>query len=334
MPPFRPGVLEDDMRLALTLTLYAGAAAADSLTVYVPDYFGSEWGPTPAIKAAFEETCDCEIEFVAGEVLTRLRLEGERTEADVVLGLNTDVAAEARELDLFAPHRLDTTDLTLPIDWTDETFLPFNWGYTAFVYDTDVISNAPGSFAELLEMDDDIRIVIQDPRSSISGLALAYWVDAVFGDGATEAWTQLEPKILTVTKGWSESYGLFTSGEADMVLSYTTSPAYHISAEGDETKVAAIFEEGHYFMAEVAAKVAGTDQPELADQFMAFILTPAFQEIIPEGNWSYPAKLPRDQWPEVFRNLPEPSTALFYTEQEAAERRDDVIETWRSALTQ
>ncbi len=322
------------MRLALTLTFCAGAAAADPLTVYVPDYFGSEWGPTPAIKAAFEQTCDCEIDFVAGEVLTRLRLEGDRTQADVVLGLNTDVAAEARELNLFAPHGLDTSDLTLPIDWTDETFLPFNWGYTAFVYNADVISEPPTSFEGLLEMENEIRIVIQDPRSSISGLALAYWVDAVFGEDATEAWTRLEPKILTVTKGWSESYGLFTNGEADMVLSYTTSPAYHITEEQDETKVAAIFDEGHYFMAEVAAKVAGTDQPELADAFMAFILTPAFQEIIPEGNWSYPANLPRDQWPEVFQALPEPATALFYTEEEAAERRDDVIETWRSALTQ
>ena len=46
---------------------------------------------------------------------------------------------------------------------------------------------------------------------------------------------------MTVTPGWSEAYGLFTSGEADMVLSFTTSPAYHIIAEGDETKAAAIF---------------------------------------------------------------------------------------------
>ena len=62
------------------------------------------------------------------------------------------------------------------------------------------------------------------------------WIKAVFGNEAQAAWEKLAPKILTVTKGWSEVYGLFTDGEADLVLYYTTSSAYHIIAEGDMTK--------------------------------------------------------------------------------------------------
>lgn len=42
-------------------------------------------------------------------------------------------------------------------------------------------------------------------------------------------------KTVTVTKGWSEAYGLFLKGESDLVLSYTTSPAYHIIAEKKTT---------------------------------------------------------------------------------------------------
>jgi thiamine transport system substrate-binding protein len=38
-----------------------------------------------------------------------------------------------------------------------------------------------------------------------------------------------------------------------MVLSYTTSPAYHLIAEEDPTKAAAAFAEGHYMQIEVAA---------------------------------------------------------------------------------
>ncbi len=56
----------------------------------------------------------------------------------------------------------------------------------------------------------------------------------VFGDGAADAWAALAPRIVTVTQGWSEAYGLFLDGEADMVLSYTTSPAYHIAVEDDD----------------------------------------------------------------------------------------------------
>ena len=66
-----------------------------------------------------------------------------------------------------------------------------------------------------------------------------------------------------------------------MVLSYTTSPAYHLIAESDDTKAAALFDEGHYLQVEVAGKLAATDQPELADQFLAFMLTDAFQSVIP-----------------------------------------------------
>ncbi|MBT0957530.1 thiamine ABC transporter substrate binding subunit [Alphaproteobacteria bacterium KMM 3653] len=322
------------LTLAAGLSVIATLANAETLTVYAPDYFGSEWGPGPAIKTAFEADCDCTIEFITGDVLPRLTLEGERTKADAVIGLNTDVTAKARALGLFAPHGQDTSGLTMPVDWQDETFLPFNWGQTAFIYDNTKITDAPTSFDALLDAPDDLKIVIQDPRSSISGLALMLWVKAIYGDEAEGAWEKLAPKIVTVTKGWSESYGMFTDGEADMVLSYTTSPAYHIIAEDDMTKSAAIFDEGHYFMVEVAAQLSTSDQPELAQKFMDFILSEEFQTIIPEGNWSFPAKLDASKMPEKFGLLNLPEKTLFYSETEAEALRAPALEEWQRALSQ
>lgn len=320
--------------MTLTALVASTAAAADPLTIYAPDYFASEWGPGPAIKAAFEEECGCEIEYVTGDLLPRLLLEGEKTEADVAIGFNSDVTKKARETGLFTAHGVDLSPLTLPLDWNDDTFLPFNWGYTAFVYDNTKISNPPSSFAELVNSEEDWKIAIQDPRSSISGLALVLWGKEVFGEGTTEAWSKFAPKVTTVTKGWSEAYGLFTDGEVDMVLSYTTSPAYHIIAEEDETKSAALFDEGHYFMVELAAKLKGTDQPELADQFMAFILDEKFQSLIPTANWSYPAALPKDKWPEAFSELNYPEKAIFLDEVAADALRDEAIGEWRDAFSQ
>ena len=323
--------------IALAAIAATPALAQDTpvLTVYAPDYFGSEWGPGPAIEEAFEAQCDCDLQYKTGDLLPRLLLEGERTDADVAIGFNSDVTKRARESGLFAPHGQSLDGLTLPIDWTDDTFLPFNYGHTAFVYDTDRLSNPPESFQALLDAPDDAySIVIQDPRASISGLALLLWVKEVYGDDAQAAWEQLAPKVLTVTKGWSESYGLFTEGEADMVLSYTTSPAYHIVAEEDDTVKAAIFPEGHYFMVETVAKIANTDVPDLADQFMAFVMSDTFQSQIPTANWSLPSALPQDRWPEGWDKLPLPEKVLFYDEKEAAEVQDEAIEAWRSALTQ
>ncbi len=243
------------------------------------------------------------------------------------------MTARARASGLFAPHGQDTSDLSLPVEWDDDIFLPYNWGETAFVYDETRLENPPASFDELLNAPDDLKIVIQDPRAGISGLALLLWVKSVYGDDAPEAWAKLAPKVLTVTKGWSESYGMFTDGEADMVMSYTTSPAYHIEAEDDRTKHAAIFPEGHYLMAELAAQVASTDQPELAQQFMDWILTPEFQSTIPLANWSMPAKLPLEEWPQVMRDLPRPEKTLFYSEDEAEALRKPALEEWLQAFS-
>lgn len=321
--------------LAALLTL-AGPAAAQGkpeLTVYAPDYFASEWGPGPKVEEGFEKTCACDLVWVTGDVLPRIMLEGDKTRADAVIGLNTDQTARARATGLFAPHGQDTGALTVPVEWTDDIFLPFNWGETAFVYDETRLKNPPESFQELLDAPDDAyRIVLQDPRSSGSGLALLLWVKHIYGDKAPEAWAKLAPKVLTVTKDWSESYGMFTDGEADMVLSYTTSPAYHIVAEKDATKHAAIFPEGHYFMVELAAQLKGTDQPELAQQFMDYILSPDFQGMIAEGNWSYPAKLPQDQLPQAFRDLPRPPKTLLYSEAEAEALRQPALDEWLKAF--
>ena len=67
-------------RPARFLAVAAPAAAKETLTIYTYDSFVSEWGPGAKIKEAFEQTCDCTIEWVApGDgvaVLNRLKLEG------------------------------------------------------------------------------------------------------------------------------------------------------------------------------------------------------------------------------------------------------------------
>ena len=81
------------------------------------------------------------------------------------------------------------------------------YGYFAFVQNRDLPS--PHSFRELA--DSDLKIVIQDPRSSTPGLGLLMWVKAAYGDEAPAIWKGLSDNIVTVTKGWSEAYGRITS---------------------------------------------------------------------------------------------------------------------------
>lgn len=322
---------------ALPLAGEAAAAEKPTLTVYTYDSFAAEWGPGPIVKKRFEETCGCTLEWVAiedaGAMLTRLKLEGASTKADVVLGLDTNMADEARKTGLFAPSGLAVSGLDLPVRWTDDTFVPFDWGWFAFVYDSEKLKNPPKSFADLTGPNAP-SLVIEDPRTSSPGLGLLLWVRAIYGDKADDVWKQLKPKIVTVTKGWSEAYGLFLKGEADMVLSYQTSPAYHISADKTDKYKAAIFPEGHVLQVETAALVASSRQPDLAKCFLAFMLTPAFQSAIPETNWMYPAKLPEGGLPASFKDLPKPTKSFLPDPAEVAAKRRAWLDGWLTAMGQ
>ena len=320
--------------LAAGLLTIATPALAETpmLQILTYDSFTSEWGPGPAVEKAFEATCACDLQFVpAGDgaaLLARVKLEGAGSDADVVLGLDTSLTAQAAATGLFAPHG-KTAALNLPVDFADPSFLPFDWGWFAFVYDKTKVTLPPKSFEALAAS--DLKIVIQDPRSSTPGLGLLLWVKSAYGDRAPEIWEGLADNIVTVTPGWSEAYGLFLEGEADMVLSYTTSPAYHLLAESDDTKAAALFDEGHYMQIEVAGKLAATDQPQLADQFLDFMLTEAFQSAIPQTNWMYPAVTPAAGLPEGFDTF-RPAKSLLLPPEEARAARDAALAEWQAAL--
>lgn len=322
--------------LALGLATIATTAVAQDrpvLTVLTYDSFTAEWGPGPAVEKAFEETCACDLQFVAAgdgaALLARIQMEGPASDADVILGLDTNLTAAATATGLFAPHG-QTWKNTLPVTFEDPNFVPFDWGWFAFVHDKAKLPDPPTSFEALAAS--DVKILIQDPRSSTPGLGLLMWVKAAYGDRAAEIWDGLADNIVTVTPGWSEAYGLFLEGEADMVLSYTTSPAYHLIAEEDDSKAAAPFTEGHYMQVEVAGKLAASDQPELADAFLAFLGSDAFQSVIPTTNWMYPAVTPAAGLPAGFETLIQPETSLLLSPAEAQSARDAALAEWQAAL--
>jgi len=321
--------------LAVVYCFCLPAAAQENLTIYTYESFTADWGPGPAVEKAFEAECGCDVEFVSVAdgvaLLNRLRLEGQDTRADIVLGLDTNLTYEAQQTGLFAPHGIDMSRVKVPGGWSDETFVPFDYGYFAFVYDSQALPQPPASLKELVEGDADVKIALQDPRTSTPGLGMLLWMKKVFGDGADEAWTKLAPKVLTVTPGWSESYGLLTSGEVPMVLSYTTSPAYHLIAEKEDRYKAATFAEGHYLQIEVAGiTIKGKDNP-LSARFLSFMTGPAFQDAIPETNWMFPAgetTLPLDP---AFGEPP--ANALSFTPREVAQNRKAWIDEWLAVMS-
>ncbi len=312
------------------------SAATPTLTVYTYASFVSDWGPGPLIEPAFEAHCGCDLKFVGVEdgaaLLGRLKLEGSRSSADVILGLDTSLVTEAQQTGLLEPHGLNLDTIDFALSWSDPVFIPYDFGYFGFVYDSEKLANPPTSLRALVNQPQGPRIIIQDPRTSTPGLGLLLWVRKIFGDNDMSAWAALSPRIVTVTKGWSEAYGLFLKGEAPMVLSYTTSPAYHRHVEQTDQYRVAMFEEGHYQQVEVAARLAHSAQPELAKDFLQFLLSDEVQAILPTSNWMLPAVHTEQALPEAFRDDELPRTSLSFEPSEVSTERRHWIKRWLTTL--
>ncbi len=308
---------------------------ANTLTIYTYDSFVSDWGPGPIIKKKFEDKFKIHLEFVtvdsAATLLTKVILEGSSTKADIVLGLDMNLLDEANKSNLFFKHSLEhlINIIDLPIEWESENFAPYNYGYFAFVYNNKKFTNPPNSMEELIN-NTDARIVIQDPRTSTPGLGLLTWIKAIYGNKAGEAWEKLNKKIISVTKGWTDAYyNIFLAGEADMVLSYTTSPAAHIMFENNYDYSAINFSEGNYITIEFAGILKSSKNKLLAKKFLRFMLTEDFQSIIPLTNIMYPV-IKINDLPEAYKSLEIPKV-LQIDPTIINTNKEDWIEEWLNA---
>lgn len=306
----------------------------NTLTVYTYSSFNSEWGPGPKIKEKFESKCNCTLKFIdlddGVSLLTRLKIEKGRSKADIILGLDLNLLEEAKQTNLFSQHHVDLSSLTLPFKWIDTIFIPFDYSYFAFIYNKKK-NTPPNNFHDFIKQAEKNSIIFQDPRTSTPGLGLLLWIKAVFKDQSPKIWHELSKKTLTVTKSWSESYGLFLKGEADYVLSYITSPAYHQIIEKNNQYMAAHFNEGHYIHIETAALLKKEAINPLALDFMSFITSKDFQEEIPTGNWMFPVIDLKAKLPSEFNKIKKPKT-LNINSYEISKKRKIWINEWLNSF--
>ena len=308
---------------------------AEKLTIYTYDSFVSEWGPGPIIEKIFEEKHNADVQFVAVDsaatLLNKVILEGDTTKADIVLGLDMNLFDLAEQSGLFSSYNIDdiNNSLNLPLNWESTKFVPYNYGYFSFVYNEANLESPPRSMDELINST-NARIVIQDPRTSTPGLGLLTWMKALYGDKAGDEWKKLNKKIISVTKGWTDAYyNFFMAGEADMVLSYTTSPAAHIMFEERYDILATTFEEGNYITIEFGGILNNSKNKDLANRFLNFMLSEEFQSVIPSTNIMYPVTNIKDL-PEAFDKLEVPKF-IQMDPKEINKNKEKWIDEWLNA---
>ncbi|MEI6397997.1 MAG: thiamine ABC transporter substrate binding subunit [Pseudomonadota bacterium] len=292
------------------------------LTVYTYKSFISEWGPGATLKKSFEAECGCELAWIpvadGAAMLARLKIEGKTSKADVVVGIDNSLIAAADKTGLFSEIKIKQTNMRLPENYESSSkFLPFDMGYYGFMFNTLAKQKSgkpyprPKSMDELLNSPElDRSIIVEDPRSSAPGLGLLLWFHARYGADAPAKLKLFRKKVLTVSRGWSEAYGLFTKGEAPIVFSYTTSEAYHRETEKTDKFKALIFDDGHYMTVETAAILNSSTQKDLANRFLEFLTRDSSQSAIASMNWMYPVTSATKGIPASYAIVKKPGKAL------------------------
>lgn len=265
------------------------------VVVYTYDSFISEWGPGPALIEAFEKQSGYTLTFISvgdgGQVLSHAVLEKDNPQADVLVGLDNQLVEEARKRGILTAYKPLNADLLIPehLRLADDWLLtPYDWSNFALIYDTQSSVREPLSLEDLTKEEYAKKIILMDPRTSTPGLGFVSWTVSVFGDTYLDYWNRLKPNILTMAPGWDTGYGLFTSGEAPLVISYTTSPAYHVEYEDTRRYKALIFDEGHAYQIEGAGIVKNAVNEKGAKAFIDFLISKEAQDLIPLLQWMYP----------------------------------------------
>jgi len=248
----------------------------------------------------------------AGEALNQIVIEGEKTRADVIMGIDPVLFQKGADREIFEPVSADVKKNIFPELLLKQApaFVPYDFGYLAFVYDNRVTPalSSPSLEGFVTQIRKTDKIVLQDPRTSLLGIEFLIWTREKLKSRFSQFWENLGPHILTVSPGWSGAYELFLRGQAQYVLSYTTSPAYHLMREHKDHIRAVLFQEGHFKQVEGLALLKTSKQKHKALELIRLVLSQEAQTQLPTYQWMYPVhknvKLPKE-----FIKLAVPKTA-------------------------
>jgi thiamine transport system substrate-binding protein len=317
----KPILILSLMLIAGILAACAGQTPTDSagevrtLTVMTHDSFAI----SEDVIAQFESENNATVAFVrsgdTGAALNQAILSKDNPLADVFYGVDNTFLTRALEAQIFEPYAspaLAQVPAEFQLD-PDNSALPIDYGDVCINYDKAYFEDngltVPTSLEELTQPEYAGLLAVENPATSSPGLAFLIATIAEFGeDGYLNYWQQLVENGLVVVNDWETAYYTNFSassgqGPQPMIVSYGTSPAVEVVyAENpmDEAPSASIIGENTCFrQVEFAGILAGTPNRDLAEKFIDFLLSPAFQEDIPLQMFVFPVN-PDAQLPEVF----------------------------------
>lgn len=345
-----------------------------TLMIYTYDSFFAYGDNATAAQAfvfdTFAETHGIELEVrrysSSGEVLEALVAERANPIADVVLGLSNLNGLLAKREGVLAPDAPDVSLSALEPGLADgldpeHILIPFEYSYLAFDYDLRYLNESVYPELGALMFEDIMAnpalaraLILGSPLTSSSGLSFLLWNKAYWEkEHPEEPWWRWWADLYNATdhdvktaKGWGEAFGLFYKRPAGpnyhLLVSYAADAAYGFSFGGEapwfgttlvRNATGAIL---GWQEIQGMAVVNGTEHRELAEAFLAWMLSNAVQSLIPMNEWVYPASRIVGSFLEFPYSI-DPSTVVplngYVSAEEIASSLEDWIETWAEVTT-
>jgi len=299
------------------------------------------------VLASFTAQTGYELKTVAqgdaGAMVNQLILTKDAPLGDAVFGIDNTFASRAISAGILAPYaspKLPADAAGLKAD-DSGSLTPTDFGDVCVNADKQWFAAKnlalPKTLDDLTKPAYKGLLVVEHAGSSSPGLAfLAATVAAKGQPGYLDYWGQLKANGVKVVKGWTEAYSTeFSGGEGKgkypLVVSYSSSPAFTLTADGKATTTASL-DATCFRQIEYAGVLAGAKNPEGAKAFVDWMLSNGVQADIPGSMYMYPAvtstPLPAE-WATFGPLAPKPYTL---TAAELGAGRDQWIKDWSAKV--
>lgn len=325
-------------------------APGRTLTVMTHDSFDV----SEEVVAAFQEHCNCEVQFLqagdTGLMLNQAILSKDNPLADVVFGVDNTFLSRALAGDILEPYespaladvsedlQLDPTFRTSPVDYGDVCL-----NYDKAWFEEEDLA-PPGNLAALTQPEYKGLAVVENPASSSPGLAFLLATVEQFGTTGDytylDYWADLRENEVLITDGWEDAYwGNFTyasDGDRPIVVSYASSPpveVYFSEEPFEEAPTGVVTADGSCFrQIEFTGILKGTENRDLSELWIDFVLGKQFQEDIPLKMYVFPAN-EEAALPDVFARFAVIPDNPAVVDPEAIEaNREAWIKAWTEAV--
>lgn len=272
--------------------------------------------------ASFEAASGFELEILkagdAGAMTNKLVLTKGDPIGDVVYGIDNTFASIATDNQII-----------------DGSLEPINFADVCFNFDKNWFSKnetvPPTSIFDLTKPQYRGLTVVTNPNTSSPGLALLAATVSLFGDDGFEPfWQALKNNDVKVAAGWEDAYftdfsGSSGKGDYPIVLSYSSSPAFEIRANG-ESQTQAILD-GCSRQTEYAGALTNADNLVGAKALVKFMQGKEFQAALPDAMYVYPIDQ-SIELPATWAEWAPAATKSLGSELDIAKNRKDWLKKW------